>query len=62
MIASVGPVLPLPLLRATGRYRGALGWNVEREMPFAGRWLECEVSVLGGLDPGRLGRRASSTI
>lgn len=40
MIASVGPVLPLPLLRATGRYRGALGWNVEREMPFADRWLE----------------------
>lgn len=40
MIASVGPVLPLPLLRATGRYRGPLGWNVERPMPFAGEWLE----------------------
>ena len=40
MIASVGPMLPLPLLRATGRYRGPLGWNVERAMPFAGRWLE----------------------
>ncbi len=40
MIASVGPMLPLPLLRATGRYRGPLAWNVERDMPFAERWLE----------------------
>ncbi|WOF42274.1 hypothetical protein KNJ79_13815 [Sphingopyxis indica] len=40
MIASVGPVLPLPLLRATGRYRGPLAWNVDRAMPFADRWLE----------------------
>ena len=39
-LASVGPSLPLELLRATGRYAGPLGWNIDREFPRASQWLE----------------------
>lgn len=40
MIAYVGPDLPHDILTATGRCAGALGWNVDRAMPLADRWLE----------------------
>lgn len=40
MIASIGPGLPQDLFAATGRYRGPLGWNVDRDIPAADRWLE----------------------
>lgn len=40
MIAYVGPDLPQDLLTATGACSGPLGWNVDRAMPAADRWLE----------------------
>lgn len=40
MIAYAGPDLPHDVLTATGRCAGALGWNVDRAMPLADRWLE----------------------
>lgn len=40
MIASLGPDIPLELLRASGRHAGPLGWNVDRDFPVAGQWLE----------------------
>lgn len=40
MIAYAGPNLPHDLFDATGRNAGALGWNVDRAMPAADRWLE----------------------
>lgn len=40
MIASIGPALPIDLLAASGRYKGPLGWNLERETPKADAWLE----------------------
>jgi hypothetical protein len=40
MIAYVGPDLPHDVLAATGRCSGPLGWNVDRAMPAADRWLE----------------------
>ena len=39
-IASVGPALPHDLFAATGRYAGPLGWRLDRDLPFAGKWLE----------------------
>lgn len=38
--AYVGPDLPHDLLAASGRCAGALGWNIDRSMPAADRWLE----------------------
>ena len=40
MIAYVGPDLPHDLLNATGACSGPVGWNVDRAMPAADRWLE----------------------
>ncbi|MFN4136364.1 MAG: hypothetical protein ACK4G2_11985 [Novosphingobium sp.] len=40
MLAFAGPNLPHDLFDATGRNAGALGWNVDRAMPAADRWLE----------------------
>lgn len=40
MIASLGPDIPHPLLAATGRYAGLIGWNVDRDFPRASQWLE----------------------
>ncbi|BBD99450.1 hypothetical protein SAMIE_1029510 [Sphingobium amiense] len=40
LIAYVGPDLPHDLLTASGRCAGALGWNIDRAMPAADRWLE----------------------
>lgn len=40
MIAYAGPNLPHDLFEATGRNAGPLGWNVDRAMPAADRWLE----------------------
>ena len=40
MIASVGPGLPLELLRASGRYAGALPIDLDRQVTSAGEWLE----------------------
>lgn len=40
MIASIGANLPQDLLAATGRYRGRLGWNIDRPTPRADQWLE----------------------
>ena len=40
MIASLGPDIPLELLQATKRLAGPLGWNIDRDFPQAGQWLE----------------------
>ena len=40
MIASLGPDIPFELLSATGRYAGPLRWNIDRDFPRAGQWLE----------------------
>jgi hypothetical protein len=60
MIAYVGPDLPQDLMTATGACSGPLGWNVDRAMHAADRWLESKFplwtrSILqdwadGGLD------------
>lgn len=40
MLGFAGPNLPHDLLDATGRNMGPLGWNIDRPMPAAERWLE----------------------
>jgi len=40
MLGYAGPNLPHDLLEATGRNTGPLGWNIDRAMPAAERWLE----------------------
>lgn len=40
MIAYVGPDLPQDVLTATGACSGPVGWNVDRPLPAADRWLE----------------------
>lgn len=40
MIASLGPLLPLEILAATGRYAGPLVADFDAPTPVAGRWLE----------------------
>lgn len=40
MIASIGPGLPIDLLTASGRYRGPVAWDADRETPAADTWLE----------------------
>lgn len=39
-IAHVGPDLPLPLLRATGRHAGALRFDPDAPTPTAEQWIE----------------------
>lgn len=40
MFAYAGPNLPHDLFDATGRNAGPIGWNIDRAMPAADRWLE----------------------
>lgn len=40
MLSYAGPNLPHDLLEATGRNAGPLGWNIDRALPAAERWLE----------------------
>lgn len=40
MLSYAGPNLPHDLFEATGRNAGPLGWNIDRPMPAADRWLE----------------------
>lgn len=40
MLSFAGPNLPHDLFEATGRNAGPLGWNIDRAMPAADRWLE----------------------
>jgi hypothetical protein len=39
-IATVGPLLPIAILRAADADAGILPWNVDRELPRAEQWLE----------------------
>lgn len=40
MIASLGPDIPHALLAGSGRYAGLLEWQIDRDFPLAGQWLE----------------------